>query len=72
MFPEFSPPSMVRKTVPLAPLAQATLLETALMPRSGTSVLLFCGFCAQPKDKNSSIIKGMATRISMLPKDLEL
>ena len=39
------PPSMVRKTVPLAPLAQATLLETALMPRSWTSVLLFCGCC---------------------------
>jgi hypothetical protein len=63
---------MVRKTVPLAPLAQATFSETALMPRSGTSVRLFCGVWAQAKYESSSMIKAAATRISMLPKDLEL
>src|ERR1700682_1359136 len=42
-FSQWSPPSTVRSTVPLAPLAQATLLETALMTRSETSVPLAWG-----------------------------
>src|SRR5262249_46827215 len=37
------PPSVVRSTVPLAPLDHATVAETALTPRSRTATPLFCG-----------------------------
>src|SRR6266850_479711 len=39
---QVAPPSAVRKYVPRVPLAQTMDGETTLMPRSDSSVLLFC------------------------------
>src|ERR1022692_3388055 len=40
---QVAPPSMVRRYVPLLPLAQTTRSFTALTPRNDAVVLLVCG-----------------------------
>src|SRR5262249_44569027 len=47
-FRHVAPPSAVRRTVPLAPLAQTTLSPTALTPRRRAFTPLVCGVHVGP------------------------
>src|SRR5262249_15664197 len=72
---QVSPPSTVRRTDPLAPLAQAIWLETALMPRSCTSApLVWCRHCPQHADipKKTKLKIAASLRILMFSKRIKI